>query len=83
MKFIFLLIALFAFVFSSNPYYENYGCQIGSKNKCCWVNYHSCCNPPKEKRTCKEVKTICCKSWELNEETGLYHYKYTGGTDTK
>ena len=81
MKFLFLLIALFAIVCSS-AFEDNYGCDTTYKNKCCWVKLYSCCRPLGEKRTCKEEKTVCCKSWELNEETGLYHYKYTGGTDT-
>ena len=81
MKFLVLLIALFAFV-SSNPYYDDYGCNTGSKNKCCWVNYHSCCKPPEGKRTCNEVRTVCCKSKQYDMEEGEYVYIYTGGTDS-
>ena len=81
MKFFILLIALFALV-SSSPYMDNYGCNIGSKSKCCWVNYNSCCQPPEGKRTCKEVKTVCCKHKQYSMEEGAYVYTYSGGSDT-
>ena len=81
MKFLILLIALFAFV-SSNPYYDNYGCNTGSKNSCCWANYNSCCKPPEGKRTCNDVRTVCCKHRQYDMAEGEYVYTFTGGTDT-
>ena len=82
MKFLFLLIALFTFVFSSE-FEDNYGCELNYKNRCCWIKYNSWCRPLGEKRPCKEVKTLCCKTWEYNEETGHYGYTYTGDSNTK
>ena len=81
MKFIFLLISLFAFAFSSG-FYENYGCQIGSKSKCCWVNSNSCCKPAEGKRTCKNAKTVCCKHKQYNMAEGEYVYLFKGGSDS-
>ena len=81
MKFLILLIALFAFV-SSNPYYDDYGCNTGSKNSCCWTNYNSCCKPPEGKRTCNDVRTVCCKHRQYDMAEGEYVYTFTGGTDT-
>ena len=81
MKFFILLIALFALV-SSSPYMDNYGCNIGSKSKCCWVNYDSCCKPAEGKRTCDEVRTICCKRKAYDMEEGEYVYLFSGGSDS-
>ena len=87
MKFILLLIALFAFVLSGevgNPYYDNYGCDIKSgKNSCCWDHWHNCCWPPNGKRKCDEVRTLCCKKKEYSLEDGEYHYYFTGGVDNE
>ena len=81
MKFIFLLIALFTFVFSS-AFDENYGCELKGKNKCCWVNFNSCCKPAEGVRTCREAKTLCCKLKEYNLNEGEYVYIYKGGSDS-
>ena len=87
MKFIFLLIALFALVLSGevgNPYYDNYGCSIPrGKNSCCWNNWLNCCMPPNGKRTCQEVRTMCCKHKEYDMSEGEYDYRFSGGIDTE
>ena len=57
MKFIFLLIGLFTFVFSS-AYYDDYGCNTKGKPKCCWVHYNSCCEPAERMRTYIEKKNF-------------------------
>ena len=81
MKFIFLLIALFAFAFS-NEYYDNYGCELRGKNRCCWLHYSNCCQPPQGPRTCENDKTLCCKYKEYSMEEGEYVYTYNGGKDS-
>ena len=86
MKFIFLLMALFAFVLSDgevgNPYYDNYGCQIPrGKTICCWTNWLNCCWPPNGKKKCTEVDTLCCKHKEYDMSEGEYVYTFHGGVD--
>ena len=81
MKFIFLLIALFAFIFS-NSFYENYGCELGGKNKCCWINSINCCQPAEGKRTCENQKTVCCKYKEYRMDNAEYIYTFSGGKDS-
>ena len=76
MKFLFLLVALFTFVFPSD-FYDNYGCNTRGKSKCCWVHYSSCCEPAEGKRTCIYEKTLCCKHRQYSMEDGEYVYTYT------
>ena len=76
MKSIFLLIALFALACSSE-FEDNYGCELKGKDQCCWINYHSCCEPPTGKRTCANKITLCCKKWVYSIAKGSYEYEYT------
>ena len=79
MKLLFLLIALFAFVFSSIYDYD-YGCNIKGKKRCCWIKNNSCCKT-KEGPNCQKEITMCCKTKQWSMEDAEYVYIITGGKD--
>ena len=53
-----------------------YGCKLGDKDKCCWMNNNGCCKPPKRGQMCTQAFRRCCKRKVYNEETGQYTIEY-------
>ena len=49
-----------------------YGCELGDKDKCCWVNHNGCCKPPKRGQMCTQALRTCCKTKVYDETTGKY-----------
>ena len=54
------------------------GCQLGSKNRCCWENATRCCRPPTRFEKCVNHRTICCKMKVydyINKRTYIEYYE--------
>ena len=71
MKSFIILLALLSLV--SN---YRYGCHLGDKDECCWINSDGCCAPPKRGEGCNQAITRCCKRKVYDEKTGKTTIEY-------
>ena len=70
-SFIIILLALLSLV--SN---KLYGCHLGDKDECCWMNNNGCCKPPKRGQMCTQAFRRCCKRKVYDEKTGKTTIEY-------